>query len=74
MNMGPPNVYHSITNNLGYSSVHLTSPNEDWDDFIAGHGPYVQHTTLGEHNNQDPFLGFDIPFWFEEENHWDMLR
>ena len=22
----------------------------------------------------DPFSGFDIPFWFDEEQHWDFMQ
>jgi hypothetical protein len=71
---GPPNSDRLPASNLDYNPSQFTFPNEDWNDFIVSNGPYGQDAMFGEHNSLDPFSGFDIPFWFEEEQHWDMLQ
>jgi hypothetical protein len=69
-----PNIGRLPANNIDYNPMNFTFPNEDWSDFIASNGPFVQDAISAEQNSLDPFFGFDIPFWFEEEQYWDMLQ
>lgn len=45
------------------TTPHYAVQDKDWNDFMMHDFPIPE----SGYNNLDPFLGFDIPFWFEEE-------
>ena len=60
----------STTNNdMTYDASALTGLENSWDAFMGAGDPGFG--TLGDPNSLDPFSGFDIPFWFEQNQHWD---
>jgi len=42
------------------------------DDFWCS--PMGDDKTISLTPDLDPFSGFDIPFWFDEEQHWDFMQ
>ncbi|KAJ4371457.1 hypothetical protein N0V83_004674 [Neocucurbitaria cava] len=61
-------------NNLQHDPVLFDLGNYDWNYPTNVSGSVGQNGVFGEDHSLDPFSGFDIPFWFEQEQHWDMLR
>ena len=56
-------------NNLGYNVSASSVQEYSWDVFMGANAGIP-----GDPNSLDPFSGFDIPFWFEQDQHWDFLR
>jgi hypothetical protein len=67
-------ITYSATNNFESDLSNLHTSNQEWDYFTASNQPFSHAAMLGGHGNLDPFSGFDIPFWFEQDQHWDMLQ
>ncbi|KAH7383336.1 fungal-specific transcription factor domain-containing protein [Pyrenochaeta sp. MPI-SDFR-AT-0127] len=68
-----PTVDSNAHDNLDHETLAFGLGNSNWNNFMNANGSLAQNTAHGDHNNPDPFSGFDIPFWFEQEQHWDML-
>jgi hypothetical protein len=45
-----------------------------FSEFMQGGQGFGQSIDLGNLCNLDPFSGFDIPFWFEQDQYWDILQ
>jgi hypothetical protein len=45
-----------------------------FSDFLQGGQGFGQSSDIENHYNLDPFSGFDIPFWFEQDQYWDILQ
>jgi hypothetical protein len=45
-----------------------------FSEFMQGGQAFSQSSDIGNLYNLDPFSGFDIPFWFEQDQYWDILQ
>jgi hypothetical protein len=45
-----------------------------FSDFMQGGQTLDQNSDQGNLYNLYPFSGFDIPFWFEQDQYWDILQ
>lgn len=43
-----------------------------WNTYMTMEG--TGGMTFSNPNSLDPFSGFDIPFWFDQEQHWDFTQ
>lgn len=43
-----------------------------WNTYMAMEG--TGGMAFSSPNGLDPFSGFDIPFWFDQEQHWDFTQ
>lgn len=59
----------SAQNNFGFDSFAFDLGASDWDQFLNASASCNLDAGIGEFNSLDPFAGFDIPFWFEDEDH-----
>jgi hypothetical protein len=59
----------TTTNDMTYDASALTGLENSWDAFMGAGDPGFG--ILGDRNSLDPFSGFDIPFWFEQDQLWD---
>ncbi|KAL1801419.1 hypothetical protein ACET3X_001761 [Alternaria dauci] len=65
--------------NSGFESTATSDPAQDatglsendsyWNVFLGAEG--ADASSLEYSSGLDPFSGFDIPFWFDQEQHWD---
>ncbi|KAI4656841.1 uncharacterized protein J4E78_006732 [Alternaria triticimaculans] len=58
----------SATGDLNHNATFLEH-NSYWNIFVGTEGANASSTEYS--NGLDPFSGFDIPFWFDQEQHWD---
>ncbi|KAI4943216.1 hypothetical protein J4E91_009656 [Alternaria rosae] len=58
----------SATSNLNHDAT-LPEHNSYWNIFLGTEG--ADASSIEYSNGLDPFSGFDIPFWFDQEQHWD---
>ncbi|KAI4698439.1 hypothetical protein J4E81_005662 [Alternaria sp. BMP 2799] len=58
----------SATSNLNHNATFLEH-NSYWNIFVGTEGANASSAEYS--NGLDPFSGFDIPFWFDQEQHWD---
>jgi len=45
-----------------------------FDSILQGDHTFDQGFGSGNLDALDPFSGFDIPFWFEQDQHWDIFQ
>ncbi|KAF2830534.1 hypothetical protein CC86DRAFT_162661 [Ophiobolus disseminans] len=45
-----------------------------FNSVLQGDQPFHQGFGTGNVDALDPFSGFDIPFWFEQDQHWDVFQ
>lgn len=45
-----------------------------FSNILQGSQPFDQSFGTGSLDALDPFSGFDIPFWFEQDQHWDIFQ
>ncbi|KAH8730711.1 fungal-specific transcription factor domain-containing protein [Phaeosphaeriaceae sp. PMI808] len=67
----------NVTGNLSSQTYFNSSLENNGDDFstlMLGHPLTNQGINLGNLDHLDPFSGFDIPFWFEHDQHSDIFR
>jgi hypothetical protein len=62
----------TVANNLGYDASAISAQRNSWDVFMGANA--AEYGIPGDSNSLDPFSGFDIPFWFEQDQHWDVLQ
>jgi len=58
----------SATSNQNHNAT-FHEHNSYWNIFVGTEGANASSTEYS--NGLDPFSGFDIPFWFDQEQHWD---
>ncbi|KAI4924166.1 uncharacterized protein J4E92_007247 [Alternaria infectoria] len=58
----------NATSNMNHTATFLEH-NSYWNIFVGTEGANASSTEYS--NGLDPFSGFDIPFWFDQEQHWD---
>jgi hypothetical protein len=56
------------------NSTTFDSGSAAFSDFMQGGQGLGQSSDPGNPLNLDPFSGFDIPFWFEQDQYWDILQ
>jgi hypothetical protein len=61
----------TAANNLGHDASDISAQENSWDVFMGADA--AEYGVPGDINSLDPFSGFDIPFWFEQDQHWDIL-
>jgi hypothetical protein len=57
-----------------YPSIALTSDPATFSNIMQGSQMFNQNTEAASFGTLDPFSGFDIPFWFEQDQHWDFFQ
>lgn len=67
-----PSVNMNLQSSLGQDPV-LDLGGNDWNTFMNATTSIGPDNMLGEQNALDPFSGFDIPFWFEQEQSFNMF-
>jgi hypothetical protein len=60
---------YTATNNLSQDATLSDEHDSYWNIFLGKEGADASFS--GYSNDLDPFSGFDIPFWFDQEHHWD---
>jgi hypothetical protein len=68
----PKHADSAATSNLHYDTTVFDVQDNDWDAFMGAIN--ASDGMLGDANGLDPFSGFDIPFWFEQDQHWELLQ
>jgi hypothetical protein len=56
-------------NNLNHNTTLSSGHDSYWNFFLGTEA--ADASSSGYSNGLDPFSGFDIPFWFDQEQHWD---
>ena len=59
----------TATSNLTQDTNGLGENDSYWNVFLGAEG--ADASSLEYSSGLDPFSGFDIPFWFDQEQHWD---
>lgn len=52
----------------------LGSDSTAFNSILPGNHTFNQNVDAASFNTLDPFSGFDIPFWFEQDQHWDIFQ
>jgi hypothetical protein len=60
---------YTATSNLTQDATLSDEHDSYWNIFLGKEGADASFS--GYSNDLDPFSGFDIPFWFDQEQHWD---
>jgi hypothetical protein len=64
----------SATSTMGPSNSALDNSNVLFRDFLHDSPGPGQDDNLEAFDVLDPFSGFDIPFWFEEDQDWNIFQ
>lgn len=64
-----PNPNSELTQSRVEKEPNLGFDSSNWDAYMATE--FNDFATLGNSTDLDAFSGFDIPFWFDQEQHWD---
>ncbi|KAG9187412.1 hypothetical protein G6011_05283 [Alternaria panax] len=59
----------TATSNPTMGTTGLGENDSYWDVFLGAEG--ADASSLEYSSGLDPFSGFDIPFWFDQDQHWD---
>jgi hypothetical protein len=59
----------TATSNPAQDSTGLGESDSYWNVFLGAEG--ADASSLEYSSGLDPFSGFDIPFWFDQGQHWD---
>lgn len=46
----------------------------EWSDFIQANEALESSAPLPQAEGMDPYIGFDIPFWFGQDQYWNLLH
>lgn len=47
--------------------------NSEWTDFMQASDTFDSSMPIPQADSMDPYIGFDIPFWFGQDQYQDML-
>jgi hypothetical protein len=57
-----------------YPSTALASDPATFNNIMPGSQMFDQNMEAASFGALDPFSGFDIPFWFEQDQHWNIFQ
>jgi hypothetical protein len=70
----PAPSHDAATDVMRQHSALYESDDDVFNIFMNENYPLDQNFSAGISQNPDPFSGFDIPFWFDQDQHWDIFH